>query len=192
MAITDPDVPGAPGRVDVPRPARHAGPQDRPARRPRRRAAGRRPPRLHPLRQRAACRRRTCSAARARPSRSRRRASAAAASITRCARSRWCKKALRMMCERALSRRTQGEAARQEADGAAVRRRLVHPARAVPAARALHRVADRQGATRTRRAPTSPRSRCRWPRCCTTSCAARCTSTARSAARTRCRSRACG
>ena len=58
-----------------------------------------------------------------------------------------------MMCERALSPRHAGRGAGEEADGAAEDRRLVHPARAVPPARALRRLADRQGSASTRRAP---------------------------------------
>ena len=53
-------------------------------------------------------------------------------------------KALDMMCERALSRETQGEPARRQAVRAGLHRRLLRPARAVPAVRALHGVGDRQ------------------------------------------------
>ena len=57
-----------------------------------------------------------------------------------------------MMCERALSRVDAGRGAREEADGAGEDRRLLHPARAVPAAGAPRGVEDRPGRWRTRRA----------------------------------------
>ena len=49
-----------------------------------------------------------------------------------------------MMCERALSRETAGRPAGRQAVRAGLHRRLVRPAHAVPAVRALHRVGDRQ------------------------------------------------
>jgi acyl-CoA dehydrogenase len=53
-----------------------------------------------------------------------------------------CQKALDMMCERALSR-SPGEPAGRQAVRAELRRRLLHPADAVPAVRALRGVGDR-------------------------------------------------
>ncbi len=54
------------------------------------------------------------------------------------------KRALDMMCERALSRAHQGRAAVEQAADAGEDRRLLHPDQAVPAARALRGMADRQ------------------------------------------------
>ena len=108
MAVTNPDVSAVQGHVDVPGPDRHAGRQHRAQRRPGRRARGRGLPRPHPLRRRAGARPTRCSAARARRSPSPRPASAAAASTTPCAPSAWPSSAFDMMCERALSRETQG------------------------------------------------------------------------------------
>ena len=53
-------------------------------------------------------------------------------------------KALDMMCERALSRETAGQRAGRQAVRAGLHRRLLRPARAVPAVRAVHGVVDRQ------------------------------------------------
>ena len=53
-------------------------------------------------------------------------------------------KAIDMMCERALSRDDRGQPARRQAVRAGLHRRLLRPAQAVPAVRALHRVGDRQ------------------------------------------------
>ena len=87
-----------------------------------------------------------------------------------------------MMCERAVSRTTQGELLGQQADGAGDDRRLVDRDRAVPAAGACAR---RGASTSTRTtsgcARTSRRSRRRCRRCSTTSPRGRCRSTARSA-----------
>ncbi len=116
--------------------------------------------RPHPLRRRAGARPTPCSAARARPSPSPRPASAAVASTTPCAPSACRQKALDMMCERALSRETAGQPARRQAVRAGLHRRLLRPAHAVPAVRALHRVGDRQvQRLQARSARTSPRSR---------------------------------
>ena len=65
-----------------------------------------------------------------------------------------------MMCERAVSRSTQGEMLGQQAARAGDDRRLVDGDRAVPPARAAHRVEDRQvQGLQARCAATSPRSR---------------------------------
>ena len=53
-------------------------------------------------------------------------------------------KALDAMCERALSREVAGRDPRRQAVRAGLHRRLLRPAHAVPAVRALHRVDDRQ------------------------------------------------
>ena len=69
-------------------------------------------------------------------------------------------KALDMMCERALSRETAGQPARRQAVRAGLHRRLLRPARPVPAVRALHGVGDRQvQRLQARSARTSPRPR---------------------------------
>ena len=66
-----------------------------------------------------------------------------------------CQRYFEMMCERALSRTTKGDAARREADGAGADRRVVDRAPGVPPARALHRVAHRQLERASRCATTS-------------------------------------
>ena len=84
----------------------------------------------------------------------------------------------------------QGRAALREAVHAGEDRRLVRPDHAVPAARAVCRVADRQApGVHARSAPRDRRGEGRDARrCCGTWSTARCTCTARSACRTRCRS----
>ena len=98
------------------------------------------------------------------------------------------RKAFDMMCERAVSRQTRKGRCRIADDPGEDRRQLDRD-RAVPAAGAAHRLADRQapglpaGAQRHRRGEGRHAARC-----CTTSRSGRCTCTARSASPTRCRS----
>ena len=110
MAVTDPDVPVYQGASMFLVPDRHARASRSSATsglvgEPR----GRGLARATSATTTCACPARTCSAARARASSSPRPAWAAAASTTPCARSAMCKRAFDMMCERALSRTTQGE-----------------------------------------------------------------------------------
>ena len=98
-----------PGHVDVPGADRHARRRDRAQRRPGGRAARTRACTPSSTTTTCGCRPTPCSAARARPSPSPRPASAAAASTTPCAPSACARRRLDMMCERALSRETQGE-----------------------------------------------------------------------------------
>ena len=107
MAVTDPDA------SEYKRMSMFIVPTDTPGvnipqERRRRRSRARRQSRLHPLRGRAGAEGPPARACAAAPSWSRRRGSAAAASITRCAPSGRCGSAFDMMCERALSRYTQG------------------------------------------------------------------------------------
>ena len=108
MVVTNPDVSAVPGHVDVPRPDRHARRQHRAQRRPLRRADERGLARAHPLRRRPRARGRAARRRGPGVRRSPRPASAAAASTTPCAPSGWPRRRIDMMCERALSRETQG------------------------------------------------------------------------------------
>ena len=104
-----------------------------------------------------------------------------------------CQRALDLLCERVLSRETQGSllAKKQFIQGDIADSYAELPA--VPPAGALHRLGDRPGA-RTTGAParTSPPSRPSPRRCCTTPSGAPCTPTGRWACPTKCPSAACG
>ena len=190
MAVTDPDVSAVQGHVDVHRAGRHARHRHHPQRRASATSATEHgTPRLRPLRRTCGCRRDNLLGDEG---------GAFVVAQTRLGGGRihhamrtvaQVRRAFDMMCERALSRQTAQGTAGDEADGAGEDRRQLDRDRAVPAAGAAHRVADRQ-AQGLQAGPQGHRRgqgrRC--PRCCTTSRSARCTCTARSASPTRCRS----
>ena len=143
MAVTDPDVSAYQGMSMFLVPTDTPGREHRPRRRARRRAARRGVARADPLRRRPRPRRRAARrrgpGVRHRPDPPRRRAHP-----PRHAHDRHGHQGARRHVRAGAEPRGVRRAARREAVRAGLHRRLLRPARAVPALRALHRVDDRQ------------------------------------------------
>ncbi len=143
MVVTNPDVSPVSGHVDVPAAHRHSRRQHRPQRRPARRTRRPGQPRADPLRERA---RTGLGAARRRGPGVRHRADPARRrpDPPRDAHHRDGAEGDRHDVRTRAEPRDRGQPAGRQADRAGLHRRLLRPAQAVPAVRALHRMGDRQ------------------------------------------------